>query len=539
MRIATFTFVVALVAIASIRLLPFAYDDAYIHFRIAENLAAHGRPYFNLDERVMGSSSLVWTCFLALISITRIPLPLLVSLVNSGLTILGSVLWSRLLSRILGKHLSLGVVCLFQLIYIGILLPSSAGLMETPLAMLLIAWSCLLLLNGKCSGCGLLAIAIFTRPELVVLVPIFAALLFMTQTGRSLSCVVWFAGPTIALSALSLAFFSTLIPQTTVAKQVVYTLSRENVFHHVFYSLFPSLQYPVLGITVAWRIQNYISSLLSWVWIPSCCFILGVTFSTLRWKAFLAVEKQRWALGLGVSGAVIASAYILKHVLLHGWYLPLFIVPIVFFVFASSYTSLTMRIVCIALALLPLSSLITYSLGAAGYTHVLPSAASGARVQRYLQVGDVLNRLFPNTRLMTSEIGGLGYAFKGKILDGVGLITPGALRYHPICGSDSGIGGIPVQFVRDANPEIIVSYPVFLHDVEASPIMDQYRQFRISAFADSYVLRTHKSAIWGCDNLYVYVRKDIAEPDAIRVLTNELRATSGPAPSAEPEAPHS
>lgn len=41
---------IVVVSVVSLRLLPFASDDAYIHFRIAENFAQNGNPYFNSVE---------------------------------------------------------------------------------------------------------------------------------------------------------------------------------------------------------------------------------------------------------------------------------------------------------------------------------------------------------------------------------------------------------------------------------------------------------------------------------------------------------
>jgi len=41
-------------------------DDAYIHLRIAHNMIRTGHPYFNLGERVMVTSSPVWTLLLVL-----------------------------------------------------------------------------------------------------------------------------------------------------------------------------------------------------------------------------------------------------------------------------------------------------------------------------------------------------------------------------------------------------------------------------------------------------------------------------------------
>ena len=70
---------------------------------------------------------------------------------------------------------------------------------------------------------------------------------------------------------------------------------------------------------------------------------------------------------------------------------------------------------------------------------------------------------------MTSEVGGLGDGFPGEILDGFGLMTSAALKYHPMKvpqeRSSGLIGAIPVGFVREQHPDVIVSYLIFAEDV--------------------------------------------------------------------------
>src|ERR1700712_1724280 len=47
------------------RLSMLVYDDAFIHLRIARNLALTGRAFWNPGERVMATSSPAWTILLA------------------------------------------------------------------------------------------------------------------------------------------------------------------------------------------------------------------------------------------------------------------------------------------------------------------------------------------------------------------------------------------------------------------------------------------------------------------------------------------
>jgi len=519
------TAAVLAVAVVAIRLLPFAFDDAYIHFRIAENLATHGVPYFNTAEPVLATSSPVWTCALAPLALLPVSLPTLVALLNSVLSVLGAVLWSSVLQRVVGRRIPGACRWLFGLVYVGILLPSSAGLMETPLAVLLLGWASLLLIDGRPCAWLVLAVAIFTRYELVVFASLAAAVQLVTARTRLLRRALMFMLPVGVLSVLLIVFFATPIPQAITAKQVVYSLSRERVFHDALFMLVPRLDEPILGLRLG---------LPSWVWVPFVCFFAGAVWHSLPLSSIAADRRQRWGLCIGASGVLVAGAYVLKHVFLHEWYAPLFCVPLVFVAFAVAHTSKLARVLAVALSVLPVVTVAEHSLAAMGCTRVLRIGQPGARVQRYMEVGTLLDEIFPGARLMAAEIGGLGYSFRGTILDGVGLITPAAVKYHPLRGSEAGIGGVPSGLVRELEPELIVSYPVFLLDVQSSSAAEKYVRLKLPAFAEKYRGRLAADHVWGCRTLSIFVRRDIADDERIGILTSRLGATLDSSPNASP-----
>lgn len=524
-------FAIGVMTYLSIRLLPFACDDAYIHFRIAENFAQHGAPYFNCEQNVMATSSPVWTCAVTLLTLlaqlTHSSLPLLVALINGCLTVFGAIIWSRILQKTINRGPSKTTLWLFRFVYVGILLPSSVALMETPLAMLLVGWACLLLIDTKPFAFAVIALAIFTRYELIVFACLAAVLQLTTARGHILRSTLFFLLPfTIFIVAL-LYFFQTIIPQTTIAKQVVYSLPREIVFQNIFYKLVPRLNYPILGIQNAWRAQAFLSSFISWALIPGAALLAGLTLSSVPFSVMFKNRGGRHIVCIGITGVLIALAYVFNHVFLFAWYTPLFCVPILFFVFAVSHTSKLATLFALGLAVLPLSNVVAYSKAGMGYTHGFINAPWGARVQRYIEVGGILNRLFPDARLMTSEIGGLGISFRGVILDGAGLITPSALKHHPIEGQNPEFsfgGAIPIGFVREMNPELIVSYPMFLQESAWENITNQYLCLNIPAFSDEHSKRIGTNRLLAYDTLRIYVRLDVAKDEKIRILTHALKA---------------
>ena len=92
-----------------VRLSQYAYDDAYIHFRVARNLFENGTPYFNPGEMVKVSTSSGWTIFLSLLYATArlfkidTSFPLLVSIINAMITVCGALVYTAVIESLL-KH---------------------------------------------------------------------------------------------------------------------------------------------------------------------------------------------------------------------------------------------------------------------------------------------------------------------------------------------------------------------------------------------------------------------------------------------------
>jgi hypothetical protein len=292
----------------------------------------------------------------------------------------------------------------------------------------------------------------------------------------------------------------------------------------VFYNLVPPLDHPALALQVAWPVQVFVSNLVAQVGAWGMILFAALVCCTLPLFRMLSDKQQRWGMCIGATGVLIAIAYVIKHVFLHEWYAPLFCIPILAFAFSVAQRNILARALAVILSLLPVATIAEYSLATVEKPSILRAARPGARVQRYMQVGALLHKLFPDARLMTSEIGGLGISFRGTILDGAGLITPAALRYHPLPGATSGVGGIPAGLIREMKPELIVSYPVFLLDTRNTDAMQDYIRLSMPAFSRKYQQLLGASDLWGSDTLLVFVRRDIADQKKIDILKRKLHA---------------
>lgn len=501
----------ALTTLLSIVLIPYAvFDDAYIHFRIAQHFGSYFLPYFNLSEPVMATSSFVWTLFLA--PLTKLPFPLLITIaiLNSIFLSLGSLIWSRLLAILSHQKMPFLALFLFQILYMGVLLPSTAGLMETSLALLLLGISIFLLIKRNPMGWILMGIAIFTRYEISVFAFIFMALWILDGKNEGkFYGIVLFTVTIVFFSLITIYWYSTILSNPIGAKQIVYQLSIASVFNDIFFSLFPLFQ------------VNYLKFM-----IFLAALIIIVKKLILTSKTSINNETV-WGMGILLGGFLVAIAYTIKHIFLHEWYIPLFSIPIIFgFYLLALSGGFLERLMLLVLSLAPVSMLAVYIYSAFVSPSLLPTVCSGARVHRYIQIGKELNQLFPAANLLSSEIGGLGYSFHHEIIDAVGLVTPGALKYHPMKvpeqRSNGGIGAIPAQLVMETLPELIVSYPIFVEEFDRSAYTEKYTKISIPAFSRFDMERTGCSDIWEGDQIYIYIRNGIATDEIIASLKKSL-----------------
>jgi len=131
------------------------------------------------------------------------------------------------------------------------------------------------------------------------------------------------------------------------------------------------------------------------------------------------------------------------------------------------------------------------------------------RVSNYLRISSYLYKFCADCTLMTSEIGGLGYGFKGKVLDGFGLGDPEAVKYHPMRVPEQrqsyGIGAIPLGYARERKPDFIVSMPIFTME---------YRNSELHSRSHNYFCPfRNNSSLWG--NTGIAIHSSVILPDEL------------------------
>jgi hypothetical protein len=500
------------VAALHLRLFQYAEDDAYIHFRIVENFLRHGKPYFNLNEAVMVSSSPGWTLFLAVFFNVRSISPIEIAVINALFTTLGALIFVFLLRVLTGSSRKAGYYWLFGVIYVSLVLVASLGLMEIPLSLLILGLAILLFAKGNRCSFALLGIAVFFRLEFIVFLIVFYVYNLLQKKISARIALLYTAMGVLPFLFYDQFFFHTIIPHTLTAKSIIYFRSYFETFIGIIFGLIPG--FPLASMSPA-----QIMLIIIFLILIALSIIILIVNSM---RNGLDNEANQISLVVMLSGTFIALAYLKERVYLFPWYVPLYSIPIFFSLVHLIYShkprfQLALLTLLITPAIINLAD-ITYS------AFIDPSAFAGfergARVRKYLEVGEYLHTKYPESTLMSSEIGGLGYGFKGHIVDAAGLASPEALRYHPMSvpdeRSNGSIGAIPAGLVETTKPDIIVSYDIFIEDLIHSRVIENYYLIKDAVFVDSDLSISKTKTIWGSNHLNIFIRGDLVYGDVTR-----------------------
>jgi hypothetical protein len=469
------------------RLRILAADDSYIHLRIATHLMTTGHGYFNLGEKVMVTSSPVWTLLLGVSAwlCHGFPAALALEAASMGLACTMSFL---MISRNL--HLDTLRAIVLSLIppaaVFLILLQSTIQQMESTLAVGLVLASIYLFEIGNIWWLSLLVLAGFTRYEYFAVLVVLAGVALVAKRLTLKPAAI--AATVFSVIALYLLYqYGTLVPNTLRAKAAVYVGS----YARTAGSLGLGFEKPLAVLRT--------------------CLLLAALI------AFATSKLQRRLIVPGVmvsAGALLDLCYIWKKTLIFPWYRPLASTLIVLGLILSvpGFEGRGWRRYIAIVALLAFINPMTSGRELAAYA-LNNASFDGAdkfdiRTIEYLSVGHSIYQECPTARLMSSEIGGLGEGFEGEILDAVGLATPSAIKYHPMRvpeeRSSGDLGEIPTGFVSEMRPDVIVSYDVFAESLLKNPDTSIYTELVYPALPAAEMPHYRD---WSRHRLYILVAR--------------------------------
>jgi len=450
---------------------PVIGDDAYITFRYAENLARGVGLVYNEGERVLGTTTPLFTLILALFRFA------------SGISPEASSHWisafadaataaalcefgARLFHS--QRHGALAGL-LFSLSPLAIRF--SINGMETALVVAFMLGALLCHLDHRDRAAGLLAgLAILTRPEAILLAFVIAVGIASKSLSRFVSfsaCVLILIVPWICFAYL---YFGSPLPNSVAAKSaLIYRWTFDQTVSMLLsHFAFLFVGYPLGRLTgAAWpgAVPN-LGSPSGWfvAVIPTalqgCLIASGV-------RRMPAGQRQAW------TAASFPALYLLSyvasgfaHVLIFDWYLaplqPFYLLFISSGILSLVRGTFSRASVAFIFALLVLSQLagLRWSVDQLG----LPIDASAERESLYREVASQYVTAFGRESLVAaSEIGALGYFSGARILDTAGLISPIALPYYPLPQDMYTTSyAIPPELIRDTRPQFVVTMEVFI-----------------------------------------------------------------------------
>jgi hypothetical protein len=463
-------------------------DDAYIHFRLVENFIEHGELNFNIGEPVYAGTSLIWLLVLRLCALFEPDPVRYTSVLNACVTTMFVVVFSVLLRR---KHqlsfFSCFIVSAFATL--PILYSTSLGLMETPLAMLAIFCAMALLETHFAWALVIAGLSAFIRPELGVFFGLFLlGELTKAFEKRDLRAFLGnTAGAFLALGGLLLFClynWGTIIPQPMIAKPIVYEVSSYESIN-MLKALAFNFELDDVGLTMM--------VLKLWLGI-----IFVSIFLTIRSIALEMSSKENGSINTSLAllsgGVWISCAYCYSKTLLHFWYGPTFLLPIIGAI-------LLRKNAFVGTVQLTVTILIVIHQAALSFFPSAVSIYSGELrpkfVQDYINIGKELRSQFPSAKVLSPEIGALGWGFKGYIYDAVGLATPAALQFHPLRIPEERRshwhGSIPPKMVEAFLPDVIVTPVGLAQAFLASPVINQYTQSTAPSFYSKHILTFFRS----------------------------------------------
>lgn len=493
-----------LVALVS-RLLPGPriIDDAFITFRYARNIVAGLGPVYNPGERVLGTTTPLYTALLALLGLltggTKAPFPALALAVNAvadAFTVALLVDLGRL-----SKHPWAGWATALAWAVLPFSVTFAIGGMETSLFVLLLTLTVWLYLQRRTPWAAFtLALGLLTRPEAALLALLLAAdVLWRWRHGEEEApwwlTALAFALPLALWMLLATLYYGTPLPLSVAAKRVAYQMPPKT-------ALVRLLQH------YATPFEGHRTFGIPWIGVG---LLLYPTLFLIGARRILPRAPRLWPWAVFPWGYF--AAYALANPPLFRWYLTPPLPPYLFFIWGGlSALTQTLRpaLKTTLRGALTTGALLLLLQGWTLHPDHGPQRpaprmawfkleqtyhAAAAFLHPYLQPGDVL---------AAADIGALGYDTHAVLLDTVGLISPQALDYYPLPDNQIAAGmnyAVPAQLIRDLRPDYAVFLEVYIrHTLLSDPWFRRHYEVLT-------VLYTDPQEIYGSHGMYIFRRR--------------------------------
>ncbi len=455
---------VVVVAVA-LRLIPGPQicDDAYITFKYVRNLTSGLGFTYNPGERVLGTTTPLYTLLLSglYLLLGRLGASIITVswALNAVLDGASAFLLIRLCRRVTGSRI-VGLLCggLWALSNVSIAVSISG--METPLYVLLILTTLLLFLSGRFLAAALAcSLVVLTRPDGLLLALSLLGYLALRERRRLLGPLSAGAAALVPWLAFALLYFGSPVATSVAAKNVVYRTPPWEAVRHFAHHWTTLIGLELHGVPA---------------------YIFAVPLTGLWLWGLALVRRRGRAAPVAIFPVLYLVAFAIANKPMFRWYfVPL--EPFYLLGLGAALHSLVMHrvtrttgrlaraLAAVALAAVMCAQLLSLNLlPDPDRPWLTPKRVSIARETAYARVAEEINRTFPvglHTTIATPEIGAFGYHSRARILDTTGLVSPEAIGYYPIDPAlCPGNYAIAPDLILDLRPEMVISLENFVRD---------------------------------------------------------------------------
>jgi hypothetical protein len=497
---------------------PRTVDDAFITFRYARNILAGNGFVFNAGERVLGTTTPIYTVVMAALgSVTggaEAPFPEIAMVLNAVADGIACILiWS--IGRRLGfRYASVGAALVWAIAPFSVTF--AIGGLETSVFVSLLCALALSYLSGRYALAGFLAsLAILTRPDaLLLVVPLALDRTIAAIRHRSpkpgMGEFAAFIGPLAAWGLFAAIYFGNPVPHSLAAKSLAYQLPETAAFARlVQHYTTPFMEHLTFGngwiaaglvIAPFLNLAGFFKAKRS---DPRCWPIFAYPWIYLAAFSFANPLIFRWyltpPLPFYILGILIGAEGILQR--LGNWIAARETASV-----SPTARSLLGNSLLISLVVIPVGlSLRGWSVKPDhGVARPAPEMAWYQLELEYRAAADFLDPLLDEqTVLAASDVGVLGYFTSSHILDTVGLNSPIALQYYPVDPDFYVINlATSPDLIMETRPDFIVLLEVYGRE----------GVFKDERFQRSYTLiHTIPTDVYGSDGMLIFSRNDRAQ----------------------------
>jgi hypothetical protein len=502
-------------------------DDAYITFRYARNLVNGLGFVYNPGERVMGTTTPLYTLLMAGLSfILRTQnFPAIALWVNALADAVTCVLLVHLGERLSGQR-RVGVAAGLLYAVAAFSVTFAIGGMETSIYVLLITLTALLYLQGRAGWAVTAALSLLTRPDaLIFLGPLWLdfgirwlnSLRNTSHVSRLafdqiLKPALLFLIPLLPWLLFATFYFGTPVPHSIAAKSVTYQLRPEEalvrLWQHYSTPFYEQATLFDLPFGNFWPLPGIV--------IYLTLYLIGAMSFVRRDSRAIAIAAYPW---------LYFATFAIANPLIFRWYLtpplPLYFIGLLGglsriadslshmatakrsafdgrVLFAGRASRFTFYAVTAIFLFFSLRAWVVSP--DHGPACPAPDMAWFKLEQLYTQVSQELApQVTPQTVIAAGDIGALGYFSGARILDTIGLISPESVPYYPLPREQLIINyAISADLVADRQPD----YVIFLEVYGRRTLLADPR------FLADYTLQLKIAAdIYGSDGMLIYRRK--------------------------------